>query len=107
MYSVVNGGEVIGFCDKPRYVRSKNGIYVEVAKEDATHVAIGGVAYDLEETFVREVDSGEITFHQNERLTDVKTGVDDSQDAICALSEEMESRIADVEDAICALTEEV
>lgn len=104
MYSVVNSGEVIGFCDKPRYVRSKNSIYVEAAKEDATHVAIGGVAYDLEETFVREVDSGEIAFHQDERLADVKTGVDDAQDAVCGLSEDMEQRLADIEDALCELT---
>lgn len=36
----------------------------------------------------------------------LNTGIEDAQDALCALSEEMEIRIAGIEDALCELSEQ-
>lgn len=76
MFAIISGG-LKGFCDKPRYVKLKNDIYIECGKEDASHVAIGGVAYDLNETFVKPVDGGEIAFRDGVRLENAESDIND------------------------------
>ena len=107
MFIVINNGDIKGFCDQPRYVRDKNGCFVQCEKDEATHVAIGGVAYDLSNnTFVREADGSDVTFRESVKLENVNVGLSDSEDALCMLSEEVDARIAEIEDALCELTKE-
>lgn len=37
---------------------------------------------------------------------ELETGINDTQDAICILSEDMETRLAEIEDALCEITAE-
>lgn len=106
MFSVVRNGEVIGLCDKPRYVKSRNGVYVEALELCATHVAIGGTAYPLTEAHVVKVDGGEYAFKESARLDETRESVGDTQDAVCEASADIESRVADIEDALCELSEQ-
>ena len=108
MISIVNNGAIVGLCDAPRYVKVNDyGVYSETDAEDATHVAVGGVAYGLDETVVTEVDGGEIAFGHSEKILNVDADVADTQDALCILSEDVEARLADMEDALCEMSKEV
>lgn len=107
MFAVINDGTTVGLCDAPRYVKTVDGIYVESSINEADHVAIGGVAYDLDETVVKELDSGEVAFGHGVKISEMDVDVSDTQDAICILSEDIEARLADMEDAICEMSKEV
>ena len=107
MYSIIGNDGVIGFCDEPRYVKlNENQIFIQTTKEEATHVAIGGVAYDLTETHVKPEDSGEFVFDNAAKVRQAGIDIIDTQDALCETSIDFEQRIADIEDALCELTEE-
>lgn len=106
MYAVIDKGNVIGFCETPRYIRVKHGIYVNARKEKAEGVAIGGKAYLFEDgVLLSEVDGGEIVFSDNIRLSGVDEGLQSTQDALCETTSDLDERIADIEDALCELTE--
>ena len=107
MYAIIHGGAVKGYCDKPRYVMDNNGVFVQTKECNATHVAIGGEAYALLETIVKEVDGGEVAFTQDVKLNDVEEGVTETEDALCGFSAETEERLSDIEDALCEITKEV
>lgn len=106
MYMVIHGAKAVGICDKPRWVSPQGefGCFVQVSEEDATHVAVGGVAYDLTETSIKEVDGGEIAFDHLGRLTLAEEAVVESEDALCGLSTEIEKRVAEIEDALCEMS---
>ena len=84
MYSIVHKGARLGFCDEPRYVKDHYGVFIQTGKDDATHVAIGGNAYDLSETLIIEVDTAEIENTLNALL---EQNVNAMEDAILELAE--------------------
>ena len=105
MFAIVNGGEILGLCDKPRYVaKNQNGVLVEVSVENAECVALGGTAYSLDVFSVKELDCSELVFSQGIKLEETSKNTDDAQDAICILSEDIETRLADIEDALCEMS---
>ena len=107
MFAIVHCGEIIGLCDTPRFVKLRNGVYVECDKAEAGYVAFAGTAYDLKgDTFVKPVDGSEFAFKESIKLEGACTDVADSQDAICILSEDIEERLAEIEDALCEITKE-
>lgn len=106
MYKIVKGAEIVGLCDKPRYVKNNHGVYVQTDEQNADAVAIGGVAYPLNEITITEEESGEYAFENRKRLNQVEENAIAYEDATCELSDEMEQRIADIENALCELTEE-
>lgn len=77
MYRIVQGANVIGLCDKPRYVKTKEGIYIEASEEDATHVAVQGTTYLLSEVTITQVDSGEVAFNQSNEIKDINMSVEE------------------------------
>lgn len=106
MYAVIDKGNVIGMCETPRYIRVKHGIYVDTKKEKAEGVAIGGKAYLFKDgVLLSEVDGWEIVFSGNVKLSEVNEGLQDTQDALCETTTDLDQRIADIEDALCELTE--
>lgn len=105
MFSIVRGGKVIGLCDKPRYVRGDNGVFVETDRDRATHVAFRGTAYALSDTLVVEKDSAEFAFDESGRLIEAEGAITDLENAACEESMAVDERLADVENAICELSE--
>ena len=106
MFLIINNGELKGFCEKPRYVKNKNGVFVECEKEEAEKVALKGIGYDLSETIVRETDSAEFAFDESIKLSSVNDELTDSEDALCSFSEDVDARIAEIEDALCEISKE-
>ena len=51
------------------------------------------------------VQAQHIDNHLNDRCDENKTGVEESQNATCELSEELDERITEVETALCDLSE--
>lgn len=76
MFKITQGAEVIGLCDKPRYVKSKEGVYIEATEEEATHVAVQGVAYPLSEVAITQVDSGVVAFNQSNEISATNNSID-------------------------------
>lgn len=96
MFFIINNGELKGMCDKPRYVKSNKGIYIECTKEEAECVAIGGTAYDLSETIVSESDSAEYAFRESKKLDNASANIDDLQELVIGM--EYDSIIDGLED---------
>lgn len=108
MYAIINNGEIKGFCDTPRYIRSKNGIYVNTRKDNAEGVAIGGEAYRLENTLIKEVDGSEVVFSESVKLKDAEDNIRTTEQEITDLeieSMEQEQAITDHDIAIMELQE--
>lgn len=85
MYLIIADGVAKGLCEKPRYVKLKNDIWIECSENDFEAVAIGGVAY--QNAIVREIDSGEYVFDiDNKTIKNIKD-VSDIQDALVELAE--------------------
>ena len=107
MYAIIYQGDIVGFCDNPNYIRVKDGINTNAKKENAEGVAIGGHAYFFKDgALIKEVDGGEISFANEVKIGEVNGELDDTEDALCEISEDLDQRIADIEDALCELTEE-
>ena len=106
MYLIIHNGDTKGLCDKPRYVRFNNGVLIQCEQDKASHVAIGGNAYALAETIIKETDSAEYAFNQGKLLDETTQNAVDAQDAICILSEDLEARLTDIEDALCEISKE-
>lgn len=105
MFAIVNGSRVLGLCDKPRYVaKNENGVLVEVDKKNAECVALGGVPYALDVVAVKELDGAEFAFSESIKLEETSVNAVDAQDAICVLSEDIETRLAEIEDALCEIS---
>ena len=95
MYAIIKGSEVISLCDKPRFVRDKDGIWVESDREHADKVAVGNENYGLDEIYIREVDGAEYVFGESVKLASAQTDIVDTQEALCEASGDFEQRIAD------------
>lgn len=104
MYAIIKGSEVISLCDEPRFVRDKDGIWVESDQEHADKVAVGNENYGLDEIYIREVDGAEYVFGESVKLASAQTDIVDTQEALCEASGDFEQRIADLEDALCDLS---
>ena len=104
MYAIIKDNEVISLCDKPRFVRDKDGIWVESDREHADMVAVADHNYELNEVFIREVDGSEYVFGESIKLATAQTDIVDTQEALCEASGDFEQRIADLEDALCDLS---
>ena len=57
MFEIIYEGKVIGLVEQPRYVRQKNGVWVQCEGKDATAIALKSHAY--EGAFAKETDGGE------------------------------------------------
>ena len=77
MYRIIKTDNTpLAIIETPRWVRlHSNGCFVQAAREQATGVVVGGTVYHIEGTdelpnresvFVREVDTGEIIFEQEQ-----------------------------------------
>ena len=71
-----------------------------------------GEKYQTDETDDRCTDWYVIREHSrfidkfSPKQEELETGIADSQDAICILSEDIEARLADIEDALCEISKE-
>ena len=104
MFQIIYEGEVIGLCDKPRYINKKKGIWVECKKDKAEAIAFKSVAY--EGARAKEVDGSEYAFEQTQRIDSAADDIVDTQDALCEATDDISERLADIEDALCELTEQ-
>lgn len=116
MYLVINtNGLIIGYIENPRYItKSNNGSLIECGANEALGIAMKSNPYHLfgkealeeaiDDVVLAQVDSGVIIFEDN---TKMKITQDQTEDAVCELSETTEESIAALEQAICDLSEEI
>lgn len=112
MYSIRVDGKIIGFCDKPRYVKIKesSGDYVQCERSEAIGLVFKGEQFNLPDmdTFegrptavVTERDGAEIVFNQGVSIEENEAGIIDVEGAICELDSTYDTRISDLEYALC------
>lgn len=115
MVKIISEGATIALCDAPHYIRLKaeTGAYVGATQEDAQGIAVLGEPYNLpghdeitrtvlknEETsetetvtapeaYVVEVDGGEISFAQDEKIAEVDEASTTGLIAVTDLYEEL------------------
>lgn len=91
MFQILNAkGDVLSETDSPRYIRQrKNGVWYRCEKVDATHLAINGQRYELNDVYINQIDSAEkIKAVALENITnaadieELKAAVIDAYDAI-------------------------
>ena len=103
MYEIINNGIIIGYCDAPRYVREKNGIYISASSDDATHIVMGDTNYPIEETEIAEKNNAEIlTVSKSNQMTTEREITDLEIENI-----EQEQALTDAEIAIIELQERI
>lgn len=118
MYTILQNGELLAFCDKPRYVRIKeeSGAWVEAEEKDAEAIAINGELYNLigkntvadaPQVVVKNGDAAEYIFGNRAQITQNKEEQDAAiitlETAACEQETATEDRLAAVEEAVCAL----
>ena len=61
MFQILNRkGDVLAETDSPRYIRQKNnGVWRHCDKDDATHLAIDGNRFDLNDIFINQIDAAD------------------------------------------------
>lgn len=82
MFQIILNNEVIGFADKPVYVKKKDGIWINCKGAEAEAIAFESVAY--EGAVAKEVESYLIMDEKNasveQALTDIEiTQIEDEQ----------------------------
>lgn len=106
MFSVINNGAIIGLCDIPNYIKVKDGIFISTDKDNAEGVAIGGSVYMFaDNTIVKQLDGSEVVFNTDVKVKIVSGELEDTEDALCEASEDLDTRLSDIEDALCELSE--
>lgn len=118
MYEIISAGTLIALCEKPRYIRVKEetGVLVEAPKEEATGVAVDGVAYNLPgstaipdapEAIVRAGDTGGYVFRNRVTIEETAQAAGSAiisvEEAVCELDTASDSRMSALEDAVCEL----
>jgi len=85
MFLILVDGQAKGLCDKPNYVKRKNGIWIDGTENDHEAIAIGGTAY--EGAVAKVADSGEYVFNLNEQTVENTSSISDVQDALMELAD--------------------
>lgn len=113
MFEIIRADSgVIGYVDEPRYIKVKpsTGAFIPCPKEDAQGIALKGTPYNLSghneititvmegdlpvvkpapEVYVREVDGGEVSFAQSEKIVKVDEEATTGLIAVTDLYEEL------------------
>ncbi len=115
MVKIISNGDTIALADEPKYIKVKTetGAFVPAEKDDAQGIAVMGEPYNLpghdeitrvqlknEETgetetvtapeaYVVEVDGGEISFAQDEKIAEVDEASTTGLIAVTDLYEEL------------------
>lgn len=84
MFEIIYEGKVIGLVEKPRYVRQKNGVWVQCDGKDATAIALKSHAY--EGAFAKEIDGGEYLI---ERDTEIEQEITEQDLAMLEAEQEI------------------
>lgn len=119
MYAIIVKGEIIGFCDKPWYIKQIEGnngkpLWTHTEdKADAEALSVRGTKYNLsdkgiaiegaETALVIEKSEPEYTFQNMKDVKKVEETSEALEDAICDADLSMADRIATLEDVICEL----
>ena len=99
MYKLISGDMFLGLVDEPRYVKQKNGVFIQCTREDADGVAFNSRFYRLstkeiegcDPVDVVPVDSGEYIVSHENGLRELNNGLTEAQVALC---ENFESGLA-------------
>lgn len=91
MYKLVSGDTFLGLVDYPRYVRRKNGVFIQCPKEEADGIAFNSQFYRLYTKDVEGydpvdivlVDSGEYIVSHENGIHDLNEGLTETQLALC------------------------
>lgn len=118
MYTILKDGELMGFCDKPHYVRIKeeSSSWIEATEKDAEAIAINGILYNLvgkntiadaPKVVVKSTDTAEYIFSNRTKIAENNEAHDVAiaalEVAACEQESASEDRISAIEEAICAL----
>lgn len=112
MFSIISNGEVIAYCDQPRYIKLKvaSGAFIQTDKDSAQGIAVKGIPFNLHghqeitrievneetgaaekvivpEAFVSEIDGGEIVFDDGNKIVEIDDSVTNTQLALCEVYE--------------------
>ena len=91
MYGIVSNGELVGLCDKVRYVKIKetSGAYIECEKEEAAGISVRGNLFNIDGkeiikdapmAIIREMDGFEILFQDSKQIGEQQKQIDDVND---------------------------
>ena len=91
MYKIINEDKLLGIVDSPRYVRLRNGVFVQCPKEQADGVAFNSQFYRFsykdidgyDPVDVVLVDGGEYIVSHEKGIADLNEGLTEAQMALC------------------------
>lgn len=91
MYKIINEDKLLGIVDSPRYVRLRNGVFVQCPKEQADGVAFNSQFYRFsykdidgyDPVDIVLVDSGEYIVSHENGIHDLNEGLTETQLALC------------------------
>lgn len=91
MYKVIKDGELIGLVDEPRYVRRKNGVFIQCPRAEADGIAFNSQFYRFdhvsmdgyEPVNITQVDSGEYILSHEKNISMLNDDLADTQMALC------------------------
>ena len=88
MYQIITENKIFYTADKPNYVKKKTstGAWISATKDNAEAVAINGKIFNLDKTFVKEIDGGIVILETSNKVNEHTAKVVDLQEAICDLS---------------------
>lgn len=113
MYKIIKDGEVFGLVDEPRYVRLKDGIFIQCPAEEADGVAFNSTFYRFsfnemegyDPIDIQPVDSGEYILSHETRIDGLDEGLTYAQLAIAESYEEGLTNADEVTNLQLALAE--
>ena len=90
MKGIVSNGELVGVCDKPRFVMKnpKSGAYIQTTEENAEGIAVRGTLFningkeiipDAPMAIIREMDGFEMLFDNSKETGQQKTQIDQNR----------------------------
>lgn len=90
MYKLIQDGSVLGLVDEPRYVKLKDGVFIQCPMEEADGVAFNSTFYRFsfkemegyDPIDVQPVDSGEYILSHENKITDLDQGLTETQLAL-------------------------
>ena len=103
MYEIIHNGITVGYCDKLRYVREKDGIFISATSDNATHIVLKDNNYSVDETEIAEKTDGEVLTRANE--IQIISEQDITELEITSI--EQDQALTDAEIAIIELQEKV
>ena len=103
MYLISDQNGVIGLCDKPNYVKDKNGILVECEENEADGIAFRGTFYNITDVTAKHIDGGMIAFGNSKDIESNSNGLFD----IAELKDENSSGIFELAEYIAELEAQI